>query len=70
MKIDPNRLDISILAPLFAAFEESGARLFYVGGCIRNAVMGVAATDIDLNKGYRHRCRSWNIDLCARRKIL
>ena len=48
MKIDPNRLDISILAPLFAAFEESGARLFYVGGCIRNAVMGVAATDIDL----------------------
>ena len=48
MKIDPNRLDISILAPLFEAFEESGARLFYVGGCIRNAVMGVAATDIDL----------------------
>jgi len=49
MKIDPTTLDIQILAPLFAAFEESGARLLYVGGCIRNAVMGVAVTDIDLS---------------------
>ena len=48
MKIDPTMLDIQTLAPLFAAFEEAGVRLFYVGGCIRNAVMGVAATDIDL----------------------
>ncbi len=48
MRIDPTTLDIQILAPLFAAFEESGARLLYVGGCIRNAVMGVVATDIDL----------------------
>ena len=49
MKIDPTTLDIQTLAPLFAAFEESGARLLYVGGCIRNAVRGVAATDIDLS---------------------
>ena len=48
MRVDPTTLDIQILAPLFAAFEESGARLLYVGGCIRNAVMGVVATDIDL----------------------
>ena len=49
MKIDPTTLDIQTLAPIFAAFEESGARLLYVGGCIRNAVRGVAATDIDLS---------------------
>ena len=49
MKIDPTTQDIQILAPLFAVFEESGARLLYVGGCIRNAVMGVAVTDIDLS---------------------
>ncbi|MDA8766904.1 CCA tRNA nucleotidyltransferase [Planktomarina temperata] len=48
MKIDPTALDIQTLAPLFTAFEEAGARLLYVGGCIRNAVMGGAATDIDL----------------------
>ena len=47
MKIDPTALDIRTLAPLFTAFEEAGARLLYVGGCIRNAVMGGAATDID-----------------------
>ena len=48
MKIAIEELDRAILAPIFAEFFRAGFKLLYVGGCVRNAVMAVNATDIDL----------------------
>lgn len=48
MKIATEELDRAILAPIFAEFFRAGFKLLYVGGCVRNAVMAVNATDIDL----------------------
>ena len=48
MKIATEELDRAILAPIFTEFFRAGFKLLYVGGCVRNAVMAVDATDIDL----------------------
>ena len=33
---------------LFQVFEDGGHNLFFVGGCVRNALLGREVTDIDL----------------------
>ena len=48
MRIATEDLDQAILAPIFLGFSRAGFKLLYVGGCVRNAVMAVNATDIDL----------------------
>lgn len=48
--LDPNTdfLADSAAQALCAAFEEAGYRAYFVGGCVRNAVMGVPISDIDI----------------------
>ena len=37
------------VARVCAAFENGGYEIFFVGGCVRNAVLGEAASDIDMS---------------------
>ena len=48
MRVDTTALDQEALIPIFAGFELAGFELLYVGGCVRNVLMEVGATDIDL----------------------
>lgn len=48
MRVDTTALDQEALIPIFAGFELAGFELLYVGGCVRNVLMAVGATDIDL----------------------
>ena len=48
MKIETETLDKETLAPIFKAFNLAGFRLFYVGGCVRNAILNCGPTDVDL----------------------
>ena len=48
MKLNTKSLDKDILAPVFKAFDLAGFQLFYVGGCVRNAILNCGLTDIDL----------------------
>ncbi|MEP3670368.1 MAG: CCA tRNA nucleotidyltransferase, partial [Roseibium sp.] len=34
---------------VMAALTAQGHKAFYVGGCVRNALMGLAAADIDIS---------------------
>ena len=49
-ELDPNTtfLTDSAAQTLCGVFEASGYRAYFVGGCVRNAVMGVPITDIDI----------------------
>ena len=48
MKIETKAINQSELAPTFAAFSFAGFQLLYVGGCVRNAILGYGQTDVDL----------------------
>ncbi|NRB04003.1 MAG: CCA tRNA nucleotidyltransferase, partial [Rhodobacteraceae bacterium] len=39
----------STVQRLFAAFLDAGEELYFVGGCVRNAVLGAPVSDIDLS---------------------
>ncbi|MBY5933378.1 CCA tRNA nucleotidyltransferase [Tateyamaria omphalii] len=49
-KLDPNTafLNDPAAQELCGAFEDSGFQAYFVGGCVRNAVMGVPISDIDI----------------------
>jgi len=48
MKIAADWLDESGLQRLMAALEGAGFQTLAVGGCVRNALMGLAISDVDL----------------------
>jgi poly(A) polymerase len=48
MKIETKIINESELASTFAAFSFAGFQLLYVGGCVRNSILGYGQTDVDL----------------------
>lgn len=53
MTLQPAWLSSPPLQKLFQLFAEAGFELFAVGGCVRNALMGRAAADIDMATNAR-----------------
>ena len=47
-RITPAWLDASPTRAVVAAFAAQGCAVYFVGGCVRNALIGAADTDIDL----------------------
>ncbi|MBC6442725.1 MAG: CCA tRNA nucleotidyltransferase [Rhodobacteraceae bacterium] len=48
MKITPVWLDHPPVQAVIAALQAAGFESYFVGGCVRNAVLGIPATDIDI----------------------
>ncbi|MFC0280619.1 CCA tRNA nucleotidyltransferase [Falsigemmobacter intermedius] len=48
MKITGDWLQAAETQKLFQVFEAEGVQLFFVGGCVRNALIGAAVADLDL----------------------
>ncbi len=49
MQLHPDWLNTPALGSIFAAFHGAGFDIFAVGGCVRNTVLNVPITDIDLS---------------------
>ena len=48
-RITADWLDTPATQAVFAALQGGGAQVLFVGGCVRNALMGVAVSDIDIS---------------------
>lgn len=40
------------------ALSEGGAQVFFVGGCVRNSLLGAKVSDIDIATRFVTRCRN------------
>lgn len=63
MKLTADWIFTDTVQRLFAAFEQSGHQLLFVGGCVRNALMDRAVADLDMSTSATP---DDVIDLCKR----
>lgn len=52
-RIEGDWLSLAATQAIFDVYERAGFQLFVVGGCVRNALLGVPVTDIDMTSDAR-----------------